>query len=129
MQTANQQLHMCLHDHTAPLQSFVFIRGTHALHSWHKNPSLRWLPQISTSISLISFWSSKILTNKCSFKREKSRIHFMLTRRCHHASCPSVKRAVVGRVIFQLFPFPLVADFNALRPFQLKGSRQVSNAP
>ena len=43
--------------------------------------------------------------------------------------CPSVKRAVVGRMVVQLLPFPLVADLNALRQFQLKGSRQVSSVP
>ena len=45
-----------------------------------------------------------------------------------YACCLSVKLAVVGCVVFQLFPFSLVADLNTLRPFQLKGSRKVSNA-
>ena len=45
-----------------------------------------------------------------------------------YAYCLSDKLAVVGCVVFQLFPFSLVADLNALRPFQLKGSRKVSNA-
>ena len=45
-----------------------------------------------------------------------------------YACCLSGKLAVVGCVVFQLLPFPLVADLNTLRPFQLKGSRKVSNA-